>query len=599
MAISFKLRRSKDSKLTSTGTEGIPPVGIPSVGIPSADAAHAPSTKLIGKFKRHPKKTRSQAGRFKFIKKTAFVLLIGDDGAILVLLRKGMVEGRWFAPEPKEEHFEVFNRAVLGYANVPCIVFLDTLDQAYLQQNLPPVNRLGVQAIIKRRLKREFGGVEIKGARLLGHGKDKKDWLFQLISADTTDNVVRWFDWISTTPNRCAGVRLLPLEMESVLQAIYWKTKTDLNAPAHSWLYLLSHQKVSGFRQVILHDGKMIFTRVGQTLQGATDVIAGLVEQEISSTIEYLKRLGLHDMGLVHLHIVASQDVLKIIDPTKTAIKSVTTSTPHQAAELLGLENATQPADRYGDIVTAAAAARLKKPTFNILTTTQQQLAKLHQAVLLLRVAPVVIVMGLIVGTGMRGYTMWAAYDQQLDFERKKQEADQDFTKVKKEMAELEDIDKIKDVMDVLHAVQQKELGPESFLLRLSTANHLLGDLIKMDVVTWSVDNKNPSPQPQKEKATASVNVTFFPKNTAGDEGTQKEIDALVERIRPLFNGYEVTLSDLKGIKSASDSINLDFSRAQNEAAPATPEEITAKLTFIGNEPPPQPTTPSTTPSTP
>jgi cell division protein FtsL len=566
MAISFKRKGSKKSETANPlGAVGIPPLENPS------GAAEKKK-----KEKKPPKQKKSP-----FTEKTTFVLLVGDEGTILTLLKKGAVEGRWFAPEAKEEHLELFNRAIQGNEATPFIVFLDTLDQAYLQQNLPPVNRMGAQTIIKRRLKREFGNSEIKGSRLLGRDKSKKEWFFQLMSAETTPNVKAWLEWITTTPNRCLGVRLLPLEMEPVLLALYQKTKPRREEPDHEWLYLLSHQKVSGFRQVILHKGKMVFSRVGQPLQGATDVMAGLIEQEIGSTVEYLKRLGLRSMDLLHLHVIASQDVIKLIDPSRASIRSFITSTPHQAAELLEIANATQPADRYGDMVTAAAAAKLRAPIFNAITKTQQKLATLHQTLKVLQIVPTLVVAACAMGVCLELYNAWEAFQKKGDLGTKKQRAEQEYKTVESEMGLLKDTDKIRDVMEVVRAIEMKKFDPEAFLLRLSTVKNQVGAPMTVKGLSWEIDEKAKTPTSQ---IAAIVDIEFFPKNQGGDEDTQQELNVFVESMRPFFPGYTITLSDIKGIKTSSDSISLEFSQ-KNAPAVVSAQEVTAKLTFTGAEP--------------
>ncbi len=586
MALSFRRKRPGSGDAASS-TEAVPP---------------QPPEKTVSETTPPPPKkkfrlSKRKAPKFKFDKRTAFVLLIGDDGAILIFLQKGVVEGRWYAPEAKEEHFELFKRAIVDHPNVPFLVFLDTLDQTYIQQNLPPVNKMGLSAIMKRRLRREFANSEIKGARVLGREKGKKEWLFQMISADATDTVSQWLTWIVTTPNRCIGIRLLPLEMEAVIRALYQKTSANPNTPTHAWLYLLSHQKVSGFRQVILRDGKMIFTRVGQTLQGVSDVIAGLVEQEINSTVEYLKRLGLREAEDLHLHIIASQEVLQTIDPKRAGVKSFVTSTPHQTAEWLQLVNATQPNDRYGDMVTASAAARLRRPTFNTLTKTLGQLLQLHRSLLVVRVLPVIIAVGFVGSAGIKAYDAWGAYGKKSELAQKKQTTVKELASVEAEMATIDDVEKIKDVMDVLRAIEQREMGPETFLLRLSAAKERLGPRFQFNGLDWKIEDPFGKSSPPMRAANggvetkiyAKVDVIFTTEPKQSNEEIQKTLNEALASIGPLFDGYKITFAEIPEIKP--DAVPLGGRIREQQAVG---RDIVTSLSFNGVEKSPDTTTQGT-----
>ena len=70
------------------------------------------------------------------------------------------------------------------------------------------------------------------------------------------------------------------------------KDKKNKEETGVRWKFLVTHNKVGGFRQVILRDGRAIFTRLTQPVGEVTPaVVAGNIEQEITSTIEYMNRL--------------------------------------------------------------------------------------------------------------------------------------------------------------------------------------------------------------------------------------------------------------------------------------------------------------------
>ena len=62
---------------------------------------------------------------------------------------------------------------------------IDSIDQVFVQQTLPPVSSMSVQKLINRRLEREFKPEDIKGALVLGKEKTgRKDWNFLMVSVE-------------------------------------------------------------------------------------------------------------------------------------------------------------------------------------------------------------------------------------------------------------------------------------------------------------------------------------------------------------------------------------------------------------------------------
>ena len=67
----------------------------------------------------------------------------------------------------------------------PIVLVIDNMDQSYIQQSLPPVSSFSVQKLIKRRLERDFGKNDIKGAISLGRDTGgRKDWNFLMVALE-------------------------------------------------------------------------------------------------------------------------------------------------------------------------------------------------------------------------------------------------------------------------------------------------------------------------------------------------------------------------------------------------------------------------------
>ena len=149
---------------------------------------------------------------------TQFVYLIGDEGAILVFLEKGMVVKRLFAANPGEDATKDFMELFAQHPYAPIYALVDVMDQSYVRHKLPPVSSLGLNKLVQRRLDRDFGKEDITGALNLGRDKDgRKDWNFLMISLSATAGFNDWLQLVYELPNYFAGVYLLPVECEFII----------------------------------------------------------------------------------------------------------------------------------------------------------------------------------------------------------------------------------------------------------------------------------------------------------------------------------------------------------------------------------------------
>jgi hypothetical protein len=366
-----------------------------------------------------------------------FVLFIGDDGAVLVYYQGKQVLRRLFAPTYDDKMANSFLDLLGEFASDPIYVLVDVLDQAYVRHTLPPVTALGVNKIIQRRLSRDFAASDLKGAISLGREKNgRKDWNFLLISLSYNGKLKGWLDLFYDLPNRLMGIYLSPVESQMVIislknalhkQKITTKDDNQSNEGGKSkkdkkitlskktkseqvvvpkWDILVMHNKTGGFRQVVLRDNKLVFTRMAQyDPNDKPSVMAGNVEQEIKNTIEYLKRLSFSQGSELHIITIIGEEIKNNINPNAFNATSFMLLTPHEAAILLKIEEAVLSADKYTDIFLSCAFLQYKKHCLKLMSETIKQLDKLYQTIILTKIAASLVIFGLI------GYSSYSAYD--------------------------------------------------------------------------------------------------------------------------------------------------------------------------------------------
>lgn len=359
--VSFK-RKEKDLEKDEAGT-------VPAAPSPKRGLRGLRGGKEGGKTKRAP-----SVGK----RGPQFVLMIGDEGGILIFMQGKKVQRRLFAPSPRPDHTATVTELMRNHPKVPLYILADVLDQQYVRQSFPPVSALGVGGLVRRRLDRDFQAEDMKGSLSLGRDKEgRKEWNYLLIALANTPLIQQWLDLVVELPNELRGVYLTPVESQNYIPIL--KRCMPVQAPASPWQLLVSHNKISGFRQAVLRDGKLVFTRVTQAIDDVVPaVLAGNIEQEIINTLEYLRRLGFQDNNTLEIIVICAQEVKEVLDIKRFSAATANMLTPMEVAEALGLEQAALSADRFGDVVMAACFAQTRRHVLRFQTAYAKQLTQFY-----------------------------------------------------------------------------------------------------------------------------------------------------------------------------------------------------------------------------
>jgi hypothetical protein len=322
-------------------------------------------------------------------KRNCFVLMIGDEGAILSHFSKGVLVKRAFAPSAEENHFRSLREWMESHPKLPVYLLCDLVDQSYVRHLLPPVSSLNINKLVNRRLNRDFAPEDIKGSLSLGREKDgRKEWVYLLISLANSTQLQQWIDPLLALQNRFAGLYLLPVETQSFLSHLDAVLSSDIEQEQQGWKILVLHNKVSGLRQIVQHKDHLSFTRLTQLSDDiSAEVLAGSIEQEAQNTIEYLRRMAFGDDDGVSVFMVVSEELKSLVDPQKITATRVQLLTPFDVSTLLAMPQAALAVDRFSDVITSAYFALYHKPKLRLFTSKAKRLNVLHQAHLGLKCA--------------------------------------------------------------------------------------------------------------------------------------------------------------------------------------------------------------------
>jgi hypothetical protein len=552
----------------------------------------------------------------------AFVFFIGDEGAILSYIEKGEVQRRLFSPSATAtKPTETLKALLAEYPRSPIYLLIDMVEQSYVRHTLPPVSALGVNKIIQRRLARDFAPDDLKGALSLGREKSgRKDWTFLLIALAYKDSLRDWCDVVYDLPNRLMGIYLSPVESEQTLRSLKHALSTS-SSPAsrpkyslplpksrakntslsHSqteWNILVVHNKTGGFRQVVLKNGMLVFTRMA--VAGAEEkpsVLAGNIEQEMRNTIEYLKRLSFTDDAHLTIMIIVGQDIKDHLNAQSFGSGITHLLTPHEASELLGMKNSVLSGDRYSDVLLSCVFLFNKKKRLRLLPTYTKKTEACYQALQWTKILASLLLCGLLGGAAFSLFSAFQFQSQLSDVSHKQKPLEakaQEF----EDQAKTFKVDPF--VVDSLIKTAEKIAEPSAYYRTVAEKLvPLIGQNSVLQSFDWSVGGLNtadpnaapvaPPVQPSAEGDSAEqtqTEIVFEMIASSPDESSfARTWKKKLKRMQKAFEGYRVVAESPSGGGGSQDDLTLNFEEANTRAENAESQKMLINVKISGAEP--------------
>lgn len=526
---------------------------------------------------RRPKKAKTVRAKGK-----RFIMIIGDEGAILVFMEGMKVVRRLFAPSPQPSHSEVMMEIMRTNPAVPISVLADVMDQQYVAHTFPPVSAMSVGGLVTRRLSRDFQPEDLKGALRLGRDKTgRKEWRYLLVALVKTPLMAAWLDMLMELPNTIEGIYLTPVEAVNYVSMLGKKLEKTSPRP---WQMLITHNKVSGFRQVIMREGKLVFTRVSLAIDDAIPaVIAGNIEQEIINTMEYLKRLEFPSSADMDATVIVSQDVIESLDLNRFGFARTDVLTPMAVAEALGLDQAALSADRFGDVVMAAAHGVQKKHVLRFSNAYIEKLDKLIKINLAIRAGSGLVATILL---GLTGWSLFGVVNNYSRIAEVEQKARTTQTALQSAQKSVEGLNKDVAFQSVVvagyDAYMKDALKPEDFVKAIAP---YLSPQQRITYWSWNAvqaeeNTSTPAPPPAAgatEKLPLKVEMTA---DFSGAGGTLDVVDkaanSFFDAIRMGMPQYNLTVERLPWKKEDAQSEEI----ALEVNAPSAVQVVDATVKF-------------------
>lgn len=301
-------------------------------------------------------------------------LTIGEEGVVVLYYVKDRLSKKLFIRTTSDQDTVELRKILLSDNDAKIHIYVDILDQSYMQKTLPAISVFSIDSLAQKRLEKETPKTHLKNCLRVGRlSSGRKDWIYVFISTAFEPPISNWVAFLSKYQNIIVGIHFLPIEMACIVDAL----KDVISAKNVSsikpklpfidkvkalvskdqiddipvWEVLLTLNKSGGFRQAVYQNGKVIFTRLLNSISDPNpDVIAGNIEQEIANSLEYLRRLSLREKDEIKIYMVISGDIKKHIRKEKFNTTEVHIFTPYEAAKLLHIpENITKEGDRFCD----------------------------------------------------------------------------------------------------------------------------------------------------------------------------------------------------------------------------------------------------------
>jgi hypothetical protein len=186
---------------------------------------------------------------------------------------------------------ESFKRFLLQHNKVPIYLIIDAAEEDYHYETLPHVTGKACQALAERRLGQLYRNVTYRAASKVGREKDKRrDDIYLFQALNSVDNVAPWVQVIEELHAPLAGVYLLPMVSEILVNQLKLVTPH----------MLLTDWQGAGLRQTYFLQGRMRVSRLVSPFEPNQGQLAELCRAETSKTRLYLlsQRLIARDTNL-------------------------------------------------------------------------------------------------------------------------------------------------------------------------------------------------------------------------------------------------------------------------------------------------------------
>ncbi len=296
--------------------------------------------------------------------KSKFMLSIGKEGTMLLYFKNDTLNKRYFAKDKNNKAVSDLISCLSSDKKAPLYLVLNHTDQNYLLQSIPRVNRISAYLSAKTKVEHFAHNNDINSILLVEKpNKFNQNWWYLFVSSKANHLIEYWLDVFVEIGSNFKGILMFPIELVSIAKKILHKDPSN-------WKIIVAATKTGGYRQVVLKENKMIFTRlIPFTNDNLPGIIAGEIYQEVKNTIQSLTKFGFEKNDPIDLCIIVSEAIKSSLSVINFSENSVNILTPYELGKLLGAELAICEKDSFCD--TTILFHSFKNKPINIFNTKE------------------------------------------------------------------------------------------------------------------------------------------------------------------------------------------------------------------------------------
>ncbi|MDX1922896.1 MAG: hypothetical protein SFW65_07195 [Alphaproteobacteria bacterium] len=271
---------------------------------------------------------------------TRFTLLLSPRAAVLMLTNAKEIETSWILPYHSDQFFDTLLGALKRHPFYPLKIVVDSAHLDVRMEILPPVSPWARKSIVERQRAHFFPKAQLEVSESF-HDKVTGKW--KVLHAATPEEA-----WLQPIFDRLQQI-MNPIEPLSFFATEWMDYASQVSVmPKKGWAFVNVLCESFGLRQLVLNDGKLIFTRSHPDCvpSMAKDELVARLSEHIKSTLDYLPRLNSDFAGNIsaRLYVADHLSNLEVPNAQLIAIPSPKTAhVPHEwAADIAWLHIAAQ-----------------------------------------------------------------------------------------------------------------------------------------------------------------------------------------------------------------------------------------------------------------
>ena len=498
-----------------------------------------------------------------FLSGQRFVLLIGDEGAVLLRMAGSTVRDRCFAPSPEPEDRTEMEAMLAEAPRLPLLLLVDVLEQSFVKDTIPPVGFIDEAGVLQRKLRTTVPDARIRGAKYLGRDKrsTRKDKEYLFVSVPETKLIAAWLEWARDARNPVRAIALLPLESLALATRLSESLHGRSDRP--DWIVLVTRHRTGGFRQIVVRKGELVFSRLTQSAppDAGPAEIAATIDREHKLTMGYLRRMSFNEEQGLDIIVLGQPEVGRELLRLGMPEHQLTVITPHDAAAMFKLRGVADPEDGFGEILHGAWVGQRRRPSLALMP---EEIVHHQVGILTTRAGYVATVL-------VVAYMSYGLVDAWLVRSDMQDEVDQLIALSAERTEELNQAIRLSggysvsapEVTDTIELFDQLEISVPSPMPILAALASRLGDNVRANRINWAVSSSSTAGE-------AQLIMSFDILDAGGNVEVAMGISqSVAEQIAALLPGMEVAVTgpplDVLPTQSLSGQLDLSTSAADAE----------------------------------